>query len=176
MNTTIIRLAAIAALVLTPLLTMAQWKVGIEGGMVRNTLLVSKCYDYDRHYAGGTNVIMGIPVRYDFRDWFGLQADLSYLAKDYSMYRSDVYASNYYNYTNSYLNIPIYARFSFGGTKLRGYVLAGGFVGAWIESDVEGKELKKEVPVIEPSGILAPANANPLHPAIIRTVERVNSL
>lgn len=43
-------------------------------------------------------------------------------------------------------------------------------------SEEEGKELKKEVPVIEPSGILAPANANPLHPAIIRTVERVNSL
>lgn len=43
-------------------------------------------------------------------------------------------------------------------------------------SEEEGKELKKEVPFIEPSDILAPANANPLHPAIIRTVERVNSL
>ena len=43
-------------------------------------------------------------------------------------------------------------------------------------SEEEGKELKKEVPFIEPSDILAPANANPLHPAIMRTVERVNSL
>lgn len=142
MNATIIRLAAIAAMVLTPLLSMAQWKVGIEGGMVRNTLLISKCYDYDRHYKGGTNGIIGIPVRYDFRDWFGLQADLTYLAKDHTMYRSDIYASNYHSYTNSYLNIPIYARFSFGGTKLRGYLLAGGFVGAWVESEVEGYQYR----------------------------------
>lgn len=43
-------------------------------------------------------------------------------------------------------------------------------------SEEEGKILKKEIPAIEPSDILAPANANPLHPAIIRTVERVKSL
>ena len=60
---------------------MAQWKVGVEGGVVINTMLVSKCYDYDRHYTGGTNGIIGIPIRYDFRDWFGLQAEVSYLTK-----------------------------------------------------------------------------------------------
>lgn len=43
-------------------------------------------------------------------------------------------------------------------------------------SEEEGKSLKKEIPTIETSDIVAPANANPLHPAIIRTVERVNSL
>lgn len=43
-------------------------------------------------------------------------------------------------------------------------------------SEEEGKSLKKEIPTIESSDILAPTNANPLHPAIIRTVERVNSL
>ena len=74
MNATIIKLAAIAAMVFTPVLAMAQWKVGVEGGVVINTMLVSKCYDYDRHYTGGTNGIIGIPIRYDFRDWFGLQA------------------------------------------------------------------------------------------------------
>lgn len=142
MNATIIKLAAIVALVFTPVLAMAQWKVGIEGGLVRNTLLVSKCYDYDRHYTGGTNGIVGIPVRYDFRDWFGLQADVTYLAKDYTMYRNDIYEGNQYNYTNSYINIPIFARFSFGGTKLRGYVLAGGFVGAWISSEVVGNQMR----------------------------------
>lgn len=43
-------------------------------------------------------------------------------------------------------------------------------------SEEEGKSLKKEIPTIKSSDILAPANANPLHPAIIRSVERVNSL
>lgn len=141
MKETIIKLAAVTAMVLTPVLAMAQWKVGIEGGVVHNTLLVSKCYDYDRHYSGATNGIIGIPVRYDFRDWFGFQAEVSYMAKDYSMYRSEIYEGNSYNYTNSYLNIPIYARFSFGGTKVRGYVLAGGFLGAWVDSYVEGNQM-----------------------------------
>lgn len=40
----------------------------------------------------------------------------------------------------------------------------------------EGKSLNNEIPSIESSEILAPTNANPLHPAIIRSVERVNSL
>lgn len=40
----------------------------------------------------------------------------------------------------------------------------------------EGKGLKKEILSIEPSDIVPPTNANPLHPAIRRTVERVNAL
>lgn len=43
-------------------------------------------------------------------------------------------------------------------------------------SEEEGKSLRNEIPSIESSDILAPTNANPLHPAIIRIVERVNSL
>ena len=142
MKETIIKLASVVAMVFTPMLATAQWKIGIEGGVVHNTLLVSKCYDYDRHYTGATNGIIGIPVRYDFRDWFGLQAEVSYLAKNYSMYRSDIYEGNYYNYTNSYINIPLFARFSFGGAKVRGYVLVGGFLGTWIDSYVEGNQMR----------------------------------
>lgn len=141
MNATIIKLAVLPTMVFTPVLAMAQWKVGIEGGMVHNTMLASKCYDYDRHYRGAPGVIIGVPARYDFRDWFGLQAEVSYLAKNYTMYRSDIYMGNFYDYTNSYLNIPIYARFSFGGSKVRGYLLGGGFLGAWFDSYVEGNQM-----------------------------------
>lgn len=140
MKTNIIKMIVVATMVFTHTLAMAQWKIGIEGGVAHNTLLISKSYDYDRHYTGGTNGIIGVPVRYDFNDWFGLQAEVSYLAKDYSMYRSDIYGDNYYDYTNSYINIPVFARFSFGGSKLRGYVLAGGFLGTWLESYVEGNQ------------------------------------
>ena len=113
MNAYIIKLVVAAAMVFTPVLAMAQWKVGVEGGIVRNTLLVSKCYDYDRHYISGTSGIIGIPVRYDFHDWFGLQAEVSCLTKNYSMYRSDIFGGNYYNYINGYLNIPVYAPIQF---------------------------------------------------------------
>ena len=142
MKANIIKVIAIIIMAITALPGMAQWKIGIEGGVVRNTLLISKCYDYDRHYTGATSGTVGIPVRYDFRNWFGLQAEVSYLAKNYSMYRSGIYEGNYYSYTNSYLNFPIFARFSFGGAKLRGYVLAGGFLGAWTSSEIEGNQMQ----------------------------------
>ena len=142
MKAKITKVIAIAIMAFSALPCMAQWKVGVEGGVVHNTVLASKCYDYDRHYRGNTGVIIGVPVRYDFQDWFGLQAEVSYLAKNYTMYRSDTYMGNFYDYTNSYLNIPIYARFSFGGSKVRGYLLAGGFLGAWFESYVEGYQMR----------------------------------
>lgn len=142
MKANILKTIVAATMVLTPMSAMAQWKIGIEGGATLNTLLVSKCYDYDRHYTGGTNGIIAIPVRYDFRDWFGLQAEVSYFARSYSMYRSEIFEGNYYNYTNSYLDVPIMARFSFGGRKVRGYVLAGGFLGAWMDCNVEGNQMR----------------------------------
>lgn len=43
-------------------------------------------------------------------------------------------------------------------------------------SEDDGKSLRKEISTIESSDIMAPTNANPLHPAILRTIERVNSL
>ncbi len=126
---------------LTAVQASAQWKIGVQGGYVENTMMVSKAYDYDRHYKSAGGFTLGIPVRYEFNDWFGVQAETSFITKNYSMNRSDVYEKNHYNYTNSFLEVPVFARFSFGGIRLRGYLLAGGYVGTWIRSNVEGNQL-----------------------------------
>ncbi len=118
----------------------AQWKIGLQGGAAFNTLETSSSYGYDRHYAGRTSFTVGIPVRYEFTDWFALQAEVSYLQKNYGMHRTDFMSENYYDYTNDFLDIPLFARFSFGGEKLRGYTLVGGYVGGWLSSHVKGKQ------------------------------------
>lgn len=43
-------------------------------------------------------------------------------------------------------------------------------------TDAEGKAIKKEAPVYRTSDVKAPADATPLHPGIVRLVERVNAL
>lgn len=37
-----------------------------------------------------------------------------------------------------YLSVPLFARFSFGGTKLRGFLDAGFYAGGWLSSWREG--------------------------------------
>lgn len=118
----------------------AQWSVGVDGGVTINSLHTGQSYDYDRHYDSRGSFTVGIPVRYDFNDWFGLQTEVSVMQKNYSMHRSPTYKYFYYDYSNTYLDLPVMARFSFGGKKLRGYLLAGFYLGAWLDSHVEGSD------------------------------------
>ncbi len=137
------RLKTISLVVMTLLSVTqasAQWKIGVQGGYTENMLMVSKSYDYDRHYIGAGGFILGIPVRYEFNNWFGLQAEASYITKNYSMKRSNAFRLNQYNYTNSFFEVPVFARFSFGGDRLHGYLLTGGYIGAWLRSNVEGNQ------------------------------------
>ena len=80
MKETIIKLAAVVAMVFIPLLATAQWKIGIEGGLVHNTLLVSKCYDYDRHYTCLLYTSFSSGLRYDGNKFsrYGVRAVLAF--------------------------------------------------------------------------------------------------
>ncbi len=119
----------------------AQWSVGLEAGATRNSLHVDKSYAYDRHYKPRWGFTMGIPVRYDFNGWFGLQSGLSLACKNYDIERGWQYADNRYRFSNTFLDIPVFARFRFGGHRLHGYLLAGGYLGAWLRSNVAGRQM-----------------------------------
>lgn len=56
-----------------------------------------------------------------------------------------------------YLSVPLFARFSFGGTKLRGFLDAGFYAGGWLSSWREGTTFASFAENSEednPSGIL----------------------
>ncbi|WP_459188868.1 hypothetical protein ACGE0T_01900 [Parabacteroides sp. APC149_11_2_Y6] len=59
----------------------AQWKVGVQAGYTHNSLSTTSGYAYDRNYDALGGFTVGIPVQYEFVDWFALQADLSYTQK-----------------------------------------------------------------------------------------------
>lgn len=116
----------------------AQWKIGAMAGYTRNELSTSSGYFYDRNYKSYGGFTVGVPVRYEFKDWFALQADLSYMQKNYHITRSDMYSEIYSKTFNGFVELPVYAKFSFGGRKLRGFLNLGAYSGVWVSRREKG--------------------------------------
>ncbi len=133
-----LRLPVFLLLVFCGVSLSAQWRVGIQGGYTHNTLSASTGYFYDWNYAPLGGFTVGVPVQYEFADWFALQADLSYIEKGYNIHRSGFFNGVYTNIKNGYLQLPVYTHFSFGGNKLRGFLNLGAYGGYWLSSKREG--------------------------------------
>ena len=116
----------------------AQWRVGFQAGYTHNSLTTESGYFYDRRYVALGGFTAGVPVQYVFNDWLAVQAEVSYVQKNYGMRRSGFYDALREDRTNHYLSVPLFARFSFGGTKLRGFLDAGFYAGGWLSSRREG--------------------------------------
>lgn len=116
----------------------AQWKVGLNAGYTYNSYSIDTQYAYDFNYDGLGGLTVGIPVEYGILDWLTVRADLTYLQKGHTMSRA--YNPTYRDRRDHYLSLPVMARFSFGGEKLRGFLHAGGYMGYWAKSQVQGVE------------------------------------
>lgn len=116
----------------------AQWKVGLNAGYTYNSYSIDTQYAYDFNYDGLGGLTVGIPVEYGILDWLAVRADLTYLQKGNTMSR--VYNPTYRDRRDHYLALPVMARFSFGGEKVRGFLHAGGYMGYWAKSQVQGME------------------------------------
>ena len=93
----------------------AQWRVGFQAGYTHNSLTTESGYFYDRRYVALGGFTAGVPVQYVFNDWLAVQAEVSYVQKNYGMRRSGFYDALREDRTNHYLSVPLFARFSFVG-------------------------------------------------------------
>ena len=116
----------------------AQWKVGVEAGYDYNFYHIDTQYAYDFRYEGRGGFTLGVPVEYGILDWLALRADLTYLQRGYKMHRA--YNKTFQNRRDVYLSLPVMARFSFGSEIVRGFLHAGGYVGYWLKSSLNGLE------------------------------------
>jgi len=115
--------------------------VGLSGGYAHNHLTTSVGYRPFMAYESRGGFTAGIPVVYRFADWFSLQTELSILQKNYKWLRTEYYVYDvmpYHEVKNTYLQLPLMARFSFGGKKLRGFCTPGVFIGYWAGSRIKG--------------------------------------
>ena len=117
----------------------AQFGIGLKGGADVNTVTRSMAGRVDVTYHEKTGFDYGLILGYQFNEWFALRADVEILSRFHSMKRNlPIIKGVYTDYKNQYLTLPLMADFSFGGEKLRGHFMMGGFVSYWITANVSG--------------------------------------
>lgn len=120
----------------------AQLGIGLKGGADFNSITRSNAGRIDETYHGKKDLGYGLILRYQVNDWFAMRADVEMLSRSHSMKRNLNFVNEVYtDYKNNYLTLPVMADFTFGGSKLRGHFLMGGFVGYWLSSNRNGKTI-----------------------------------
>ena len=138
MNKRIIILFALL-LSMTTEVVNAQWAVGIKGGVNNTSVERSNAGRIDESYSSLRGIDLGIQAHYSFNDWLAIRVDLDYMTRSHRMDRNlTLVNSLFMEYSNSYLMLPVLADFSFGGSKLRGHLLCGGFAGYWLTAHRKG--------------------------------------
>jgi hypothetical protein len=130
-----------------------HWYFGISGGYTNNQLYTSTANRAFTTYENGDGFAAAIPVRYQVNSWFALQAEFQFVQKNYVWERTGPFSRIYSEVTNSFIDFPLMAQFSFGGQKLRGFVNAGGFLGVWVDSRRKGTERTTSVDYWNPDEI-----------------------
>ena len=117
----------------------AQWRIGATVGATYNTFSMDKQYESDWQTQGRWGMTVGLTGQYDVTDWLGVRAELNWTQKNYRRYRERVPID--YMYYNDYLQMPVMASLSVGGSKLRCFVNLGVYGGYWLSSHREGMEI-----------------------------------
>ena len=111
----------------------AQWAVGLRGGWTRTTISRYNGGRIDEAYSALGGMEAGVQGSYTFNSWLALRANLSLMQRSHRMDRNLNYLDPVYTeHINSYLMLPVVADFSFGGERLRGHMLVGGYAGYWL--------------------------------------------
>ena len=140
MKNTIIKAIVLVLLCWTAVEAHAQWAVGAKFGPTWTTADRSYTGRIDETYSPSVGMDAGFMTRYSFNEWLAVRADLSIMLRSHRMDRNLNYLDPVYTeYRNIYAMLPVMADFSFGGEKLRGHLLCGGFAGYWLQADQYGK-------------------------------------
>ena len=118
---------------------MGQWAVGVHGGVNSTSISRSHADRVDETYGNLFGFDFGINGKYAVGTWLAIRADLSLIQRNHRLQRHLNYISPVYtDHLNTYVMLPVMADFSFGGQKLRGHLLLGGFCGYWLKQRVKG--------------------------------------
>ncbi|MBR4198943.1 MAG: PorT family protein [Bacteroidales bacterium] len=133
MKQTLFQVVLLSLMVLAAGAVSAQWAVGVRGGWTSTTITRSNAGRIDETYSAQNGLEFGVMGRYAFNPWLAVRANLSFMQRSHRMDRNLNYIDPVYTvYSNSYLMLPVEADFSFGGQRLRGHLLAGGYGGYWL--------------------------------------------
>lgn len=126
-------------LLLLPFGAGAQWRVGLGGGSSYNTYTMDLQYMNDYTLTGLLGLHGGVMGQYSFTDWFAVRGEIDFTQRNWGMSRNKM-ADRDYSYLNNYVMLPVMASFSWGGSKLRGFLNLGVYDGYWLSSSRFGHE------------------------------------
>jgi Outer membrane protein beta-barrel domain len=127
-------------LLLCSLQGRSQFFVGVEGGTNMNYLTTSNASEPFTNYDGMRGWNIGIPVGYQFFDWLALETAPTYIQKNFDIVRTGFFTGVYQKNYNTYYQLPLDLKFSFGGKELRGFVDVGGYGAYWASGRIKGTE------------------------------------
>ena len=117
----------------------AQFGIGLKGGLDFNSVTRSNSGRIDETYHAKNGADYGIILSYQINEWFALRANVEMLSRSHTMKRNlNAVKGLYTDYKNQYLTLPVMADFTFGGARVRGHFMMGGYVSYWMMANVSG--------------------------------------
>ncbi len=117
----------------------AQFGIGLKGGLDFNSVTRSNSGRIDETYHAKNGADYGIILSYQINEWFALRANVEMLSRSHTMKRNlNAVKGLYTDYKNQYLTVPVMADFTFGGARVRGHFMMGGYVSYWMMANVSG--------------------------------------
>ena len=117
----------------------AQFGIGLKGGLDFNSVTRSNSGRIDETYHAKKGADYGIILSYQINEWFALRANVEMLSRSHTMKRNlNAVKGLYTDYKNQYLTVPVMADFTFGGARVRGHFMMGGYVSYWMMANVSG--------------------------------------
>ena len=117
----------------------AQFGIGLKGGLDFNSVTRSNSGRIDETYHAKNGADYGIILLYQINEWFALRANVEMLSRSHTMKRNlNAVKGLYTDYKNQYLTVPVMADFTFGGARVRGHFMMGGYVSYWMMANVSG--------------------------------------
>lgn len=113
------------------------WYVGLLLGGSRNNLRVDVAPEALANTTWLTNQGINLDARvgYQFNQWFGIRSGLQMISKNYATEETGISPTDTIyldtRHTNTYLQLPVMADFSFGNEVIRVHVMFGGYAGWW---------------------------------------------
>jgi hypothetical protein len=136
---------------LHPETAFAQWSVGVEAGVNKNYLVTNNANQDFTNYRPLKSFNVGVPVLYTINNWLAIEADPSFVQKNYRQVRSTFYQGVYQDNLNSYIQLPLMAHGMFGTGRVKGFVNGGLYAGYWITGTVKGRLANILDPVDDPT-------------------------
>ena len=118
---------------------LSPWSVGVRTGWTTTTIDRYDAGRMDEQYSALGGLEAGLQARYTINPWLALEANPTFMQRSHRMDRNLNYLDPVYTeHLNNYLMLPVMADFSFGGTRMRGHLLAGAYVGYWLSERRRG--------------------------------------